>query len=178
MYNLAKFINFTIKDALHIFFTLSIINTLLFYMHKDFFVLMSLQVLLMIFSICTIRVGNVFVYNKISHTLSMSIFYQQDYLNMDYKKEKDKISSLFTKEAIDGILENKPKLMLATTHHFVVKNIFESEQIQSLYYINAIPCGICYPILDVLLLSGGDNSNIHKRHKYFIIARRKQVARA
>lgn len=142
MYNfffyLGKIFNKSFKNKITLFFylnTLAIIMLGLF--STDFKTeFIMIEIVISILVITTIRLSNSMIYSKLTKHLSMNIFNLEKYYELDYCEEKDKIADMFKDECVQALLqakEKKIKIIRATTHKWMVDNVFTSSEILKYY---------------------------------------------
>lgn len=173
MYQLAKLVNFTLRNKRNLIFVFSTIVVALSLLLQSFSLFLVLETIIVILGITTIRVSDVLVYNKILHIFSMSLIETNMFAKYDYETEKETIANLFKKEFIKGILNIPSNKMKCETHKWLVQNVFSDERIIQNFDIKDKKKGNNPHTLEVLLLSSGKKCNLHKRECHQIYLRRK-----
>ena len=135
---LGKIFNKSFKNKITLFFSLNVIAIIMLWLFSTDFKteFIMIEVIISILVITTMRLSNSMIYSKVTKHLSMNILKLEKYYELDYCKEKDKIADIFKDECIQALLQAKKKkikTIRATTHKWMVDNVFTSSEILKYY---------------------------------------------
>lgn len=174
-YKIAKFINFLLNNRKNLLFFFNLLNTLICIIIRDIEFFLILEIIILILTFSTKRVSKLLVYNSLFHIASMNLENVNMFKIYNYETEKDKISEIFKEELIKGLLNINSTYIKFETHKFVVENILKDERILNSFDLNYKSCGYDSFKYNVLLLNNGENINLHKREKFYVTLKRKEV---
>lgn len=162
--HLSTFFNFALKTKLSTWLSANLF-LIPFYIMNYFIIgkegimafIIFMQVLIIVIAISNVRLSEVIVYNRLFKIVSMSLSDINRYKEYDYDNELDKIkiSKDFKEEFIKGLTNpnNKLKKISMTTHKWVVENVINSKEVQSLFDVDIRSLKEGYLTFDVLILS-------------------------